>query len=163
MTTPTIAVNKASEPTRSHHPAADPCTLVIFGASGDLTRRLLMPAIFNLYCDGLLGEHFAIVGVAMDELPSQTFRERMSGFIQQFGTRAKFDEAAWARFVPRLSYVSGKFDDGATFEKLKVELKDVELRWGTQSNLLFYMATPPSVFGLVSTQLTRAEIGRAHV
>src|ERR1700685_4059014 len=75
---------------RSAQAPAEPCVLVIFGASGDLTKRLLMPAFYNLVCDGLLPEQFAIVGIAMDEFTTESFRERMSNDIKQFSTRKEF-------------------------------------------------------------------------
>src|SRR5262245_64286961 len=96
----------------SVHPA-DPCVLVIFGASGDLTKRLLMPALFNLQCDALLPKQFAIVGMAMDELTTDQFRDRMSNDIKQFNTRKTFDADTWSSFRNRLYYTQGKFDDPA--------------------------------------------------
>src|SRR5207237_582967 len=75
------------------------CTLVIFGASGDLTQRLLMPAIYNLACDGLLPRHFAIVGVAKDEMSSAQFRDHLTAAIQKFKTRPTFDPAVWDRLA----------------------------------------------------------------
>ena len=71
--------------------AAPPCTLVIFGATGDLTKRLVMPALYNLSCDGLLPRQFAIVGTAMDELTTETFRERMRAYAAQRLTPADFE------------------------------------------------------------------------
>ena len=68
-----------------------PCLMVIFGASGDLTKRLLMPALYNLACDGLLPDEFAIVGIAMDDLTTESFRERMTRDIRTFNTRKEFD------------------------------------------------------------------------
>ena len=76
-------------------PPGDPCLIVIFGASGDLTKRLLMPAFYNLTCDGLLPEQFAIVGIAMDELTTDDFRKRMTNDIKKFSTRKTFDESNW--------------------------------------------------------------------
>ena len=80
-------------------PPGNPCVMVIFGASGDLTKRLLMPAIYNLACDGLLPDKFAIVGSAMDEWTTDQFRERMTADIKQFNTRNKFDQAVWDEAV----------------------------------------------------------------
>src|ERR1700690_2995924 len=79
----------------SGQPTAEPCVVVIFGASGGLTKRLLMPAFYNLVCDGLLPEQFWILGTAMDPLTTESFRERMSTDIRQFSTRAEFNEKEW--------------------------------------------------------------------
>src|SRR6201993_1568052 len=81
---------------------AEPCVLVIFGASGDLTKRLLMPAFFNLACDGLLPEQFAIVGIAMDDFTTESFRDKMSNEIHQFSTRKEFDPKTWDWLCSRL-------------------------------------------------------------
>src|SRR5271154_6487415 len=95
------------------------CILVIFGASGDLTKRLLMPALYNLSCDGLLPAQFAIIGVAMDELTTDSFRERLNLEIKSFNTRGSFDQAVWDNLSKRLHYIAGKFGDEPTYTKLR--------------------------------------------
>src|SRR5271156_5591241 len=97
---------------------ANPCVLVIFGASGDLTKRLLMPAFYNLACDGLLPDQFAIVGIAMDDFTTESFRDKMSQDIKQFSTRTEFDAKKWDWLCSRLYYMPGKFDDNAAFARL---------------------------------------------
>src|SRR5439155_21445861 len=98
--------------------SADPCIMVIFGASGDLTKRLLMPAFYNLACDGLWPQNCAIVGTAMDDMTSEQFRDRMSTDIKKFSTRKEFDQKVWDGFVKRLYYTPGKFDDLSAYQKL---------------------------------------------
>lgn len=131
----------------------DPCLLVIFGASGDLTKRLLIPALFNLACDELLPPRFAIVGMAMDELSTEQFRDRLTTDIRVFSTRKSVDESAWNSFAERLHYTPGKFDDPTAFAQLLQIVKQLDAEHHTNGNVLFYMATPPSVFGTVSEQL----------
>ena len=80
-------------------PKADPCVLVIFGAAGDLTRRLLIPALYNLACDGLLSSRLAIIGVAHAALSTAEFRERLSADIRRFTTRKELSEQVWADFA----------------------------------------------------------------
>src|SRR4051812_4957039 len=94
-------VQNVGEAARERAPAGDPCVVVIFGASGDLTRRLLMPAFYNLVCDGLLPKQCAIVGIARDPLSTEQFRARMTEAIGQFSTRQAFDEPAWESLVSR--------------------------------------------------------------
>ena len=142
-------------------PPGDPCVLVIFGASGDLTRRLLMPAIFNLQCDGLLSDDLAILGVALDEWTDETFRERMTAGVKEFTTRKSFDSEEWERLASRMYYMAGKFDDPATFHRLTARLIDIERRHHTRGNVLFYMAVPPAVFSMVSRQLAQAQLNCA--
>src|SRR5476651_1260087 len=97
---------------------APPCVLVLFGASGDLAKRLLMPALYNLACDGLLPKNFAIVGVAREGLSTDDFKARMTEDIQKFMTRRQFDPAVWKNFVAHLHYTAADFADPAAFTRI---------------------------------------------
>src|SRR2546421_7934678 len=103
-------VYRAAEPAQPPPPPTAACTLVIFGASGDLTRRLLTPALYNPACDRLLPAPFTIVGVARDEFSDADFRARLTAAVQQFNTRPSFDPAVWERVAGRMHYTSGEFD-----------------------------------------------------
>src|SRR5271166_1920463 len=118
MPQPISSLNAGSASTLSAQAPAEPCVVVIFGASGDLTKRLLMPAFYNLVCDGLLPPQFAILGTAMDPLDTESFRERMTADIRQFSTRAEFNEQAWEWLCSRLYYTPGKFDDDSAFVRM---------------------------------------------
>ena len=139
----------------SHERPGDPCAMVIFGASGDLTKRLLMPAIYNLACDELLPHNFAVIGTALTDLSHEGFRDQLSKDIREFATR-DFDEKVWNELVSGLYYVPGSFDDPATYQRLKQLLAEVDARHGTQGNHMFYLAVPPAVFSTISAQLGRA-------
>ncbi len=130
--------------------------MVIFGASGDLTKRLLMPALYNLSCDNLLPSRFAVVGIALDELTSDSFRERLSGDIRAFHTRKQFDPAGWDSLCSRLYYTPGNFGDQAAYARLYEMVARLDSDYQTGGNVLFYLAIPPSVFGPVSTNLVKA-------
>jgi glucose-6-phosphate 1-dehydrogenase len=130
--------------------------MVIFGASGDLTKRLLMPAFYNLVCDGLLGPNFAILGAAMDPLTTDSFRERMSTDIKKFSTRAEFNQPEWDSLCSRLYYTQGSFGDDSTFANVKELVAKMEEQYQAKGNVLFYMATPPSTFGLISDKLEKS-------
>jgi len=138
----------------------DPCVMVIFGASGDLTKRLLIPSLFNLYCDGLLPEAFAILGVAMDEYTTQSFRMRMTEDVHSFSRQSSFDESAWTLFCDRIHYMKGQFDDEHTFQQMKKFLQALDGRHDTEGNVLFYMATPPSVFSMISNGLEQVGLNQ---
>jgi glucose-6-phosphate 1-dehydrogenase len=139
---------------------ADPCVLVIFGASGDLTKRLLMPAFYNLACDQLLSPNLVIIGIALDDLSTEQFRARMTEDIHQFSTRAAFNEAVWNDLVGRLHYTPGNFSDPAAYQRLTALITQLEEQYQTGGNLLFYLAVPPAVFGLISDQLSQANLTR---
>lgn len=139
-----------------HSPPGEPCIMVIFGASGDLTRRLLMPALYNLYCDGLLPVRFAVVGMALDGLSSEGFRERLDQDIRTFATRPDFNEINWLGLSRKLHYVSGRFEDAAAFARLRDLVTMLGEEYRTGGNVLFYMAVPPVLFGPISDQVDRA-------
>src|SRR5580700_8299556 len=133
-----------------------PCVMLVFGASGDLTKRLLVPALYNLACDGLLSKNFALLGSAMDPLTTESFRERMTADIQKFHTRKEFDAPVWDDLVSRFHYVQGAFDDKAAFQKLRAEVKRLDGVVGAKDNVLFYFATAPKFFGLICDNLNEA-------
>jgi glucose-6-phosphate 1-dehydrogenase len=154
------STDSAAPPSTNGSPPGDPCLMVIFGASGDLTKRLLMPALYNLVCDGLLPAQFAIIGLALDELTTDSFRERMARDIRTFHTRNEFDPAAWDGLCSRLYYTPGKFGDEAAFARLHELVTRLDAQYQTRGNVLFYLATPPSVFGLISGHLDKAGFKR---
>jgi glucose-6-phosphate 1-dehydrogenase len=127
--------------------------MVIFGASGDLTKRLLVPALYNLACDGLLSENFAVLGIARDELTTESFRARMSEDIKQFHTRNEFDQATWDKLVSRFHYVAGSFTEKPVFDTIKTEIRGLDEKFSAGGNVLFYLAIAPKFFGLVCDQL----------
>jgi glucose-6-phosphate 1-dehydrogenase len=147
--------SSASQP-RDATPPADPCLLVIFGASGDLTKRLLMPALYNLASDGLLPQRFGVVGLALDPLSTDQFRARLSEDITKFCTRGPVDARTWDNLVGRLHYTPGNFGDPEAYRRLADLLTRLDAEYQTAGNVLFYLATPPSVFALISEHLDRA-------
>lgn len=149
-------VRAFSESTRGAPRPGEPCVLVLFGASGDLTRRLLMPSLFNLLCDGLLSPHFAVVGIALDDWSSDRFRQHLAENLKRFTTRHDFDANLFEQFLQRLTYVRGNFDDPQAYRRLAEQIGKVDAEVQAGGNVLFYLATPPSVFGLIATQLAQA-------
>ena len=127
--------------------------MLIFGASGDLTKRLLVPALYNLACDGLLSDNFAVLGTATDAIDTAGFRERMSTDIKKFHTRKDFDQAVWDKLVARFYYIPGSFTEKATFDKLKPEVARLDKEYNVGGNLLAYFAVAPRFFGLLCDNL----------
>ncbi len=138
---------------------APSCVLVIFGAAGDLTRRLLLPALANLHRSGLLPEKFAILGVARTALSDEVFRHDVEEDLKCFAT-AKLEDADIAWFAGRAYYLAGDFADPATYARLGERLKEIAARHETGENCLFYLATPPQVFALIPEQLAKAGLTR---
>jgi glucose-6-phosphate 1-dehydrogenase len=124
----------------------DPFTLVIFGASGDLAARKLMPAVYGLFRDGLLPDGFSGLGYARTPRSDEGFRADMREAARKFVRSGSFDEAAWSAFASRLSYLPGSYD-AASFRLLKKKLDEIAVRCRTRGRCLFDLATPPAAFG----------------
>src|SRR5258708_31653968 len=132
--------------------AAGPCAMVLFGASGDLTKRKLVPALYNLVKAKLLPKTFAVVGVAFDDLTREQFRDQVTSFLHP-GDRGT-EEFQW--FIDRLYYLRGEFGSPATYSTLATQLAGVDREHGTQANYLFYLATAPKFFAPIVQQLGQA-------
>ena len=130
----------------------EPATVVIFGASGDLTQRKLVPALYSLASEGSISRA-AIVGYSRSSIADDDFRDRMRAGIDEFARRRPADEDLWASFGQSIFYQQGGFDDLAAFERLKVRLEEIEKSLGLPGNRLFYLATPPSVFAPIVKNL----------
>src|SRR5215813_2980096 len=138
---------------------SDPCVMVIFGASGDLTKRKLIPALYNLAKDNLLSREFALIGFARPEMTTEEFRNKCSDEIHKFAT-GQVDPDVWHWFARRLYYVSGDFGDPAAFQKLKEVLATADKEHGTRGNYFYYLATAPGFFSTCIQQLGDAELTR---
>ena len=145
----------STKPLTGHECPGDPCTIVIFGASGDLTKRKLLPALYNLKALKLLPENFAVIGVAVSDSNDGLFRTQITSDIQQFATRP-VDQAEWDDFSKRSYYLSGDFNNPDTFQHLGAKIKDVQKTWNLPGNVLFYLAIAPTFFGKVVEQLGNA-------
>jgi len=141
-----------SQPLTGHDRCGDPCIFVIFGASGDLTKRKLLPALYNLRVLGLLPEKFAIVGVATTDYTDESFRAQISKDIHEFATR-DVDDQIWDGFEKSSYYVQGDFNDANLFKTLKSKLEEVGKTLDIPANYLFYLAVAPRFFSTVAKQL----------
>jgi glucose-6-phosphate 1-dehydrogenase len=144
-----------SEAFDEHGQQASPCTMVIFGASGDLTKRKLIPALCNLAQSKLLSPQFAVIGFSYDSLTTEAFREQLSKDIQEFAPEP-VDGKLWDWFLERIYYVQGDFQDSAAYEKLRAQIAVAEKAHSTQGNRFFYLAVSPKFFAPVAKQLGQA-------
>jgi glucose-6-phosphate 1-dehydrogenase len=119
---------------------------VIFGASGDLTKRKLIPALFSLYKLNLLSENFAIIGTARSELNDNDFRESMHAAIKEYG---EIDESPVEYFLKILFYISTDTNDDTSFDKLNSKLKNVRGQLSIKGNTIFYLSTPPTLYSAI--------------
>jgi glucose-6-phosphate 1-dehydrogenase len=133
----------------------DPCAIVIFGASGDLTRRELMPALFQLACKGLQPENYFIVGFARKPWTDESFRDEMRKAIKEFSV---FRPSLWESFSKRLYYVRGDFQAPAEkgYAALKERLEELSSSLSLPSNYLFHLATPPELYDGIVHRMAEA-------
>ena len=132
-----------------------PCVMVIFGASGDLTKRKLLPSLCNLAREGLISDNFAVIGFSRSEMSHEVFREKQKVDLQQFAT-SKLDPKLADWMLERLYYSSGNFDDPAAYQKLAALLKQIDGEMHTGGNYFFYLATAPEYFSVCTDQLHAA-------
>src|ERR1700756_325723 len=127
------------------NPQPSPCVMVIFGATGDLTKRKLIPALCNLAQDNLLPKQFAIIGFAGNDLDTESFRQILTEEIPKY-TPAKVDLKIWDWFLERIYYVKGDFEDPAAYQRLKQQIEVADKQHNTLGNKFFYLAVAPRFF-----------------
>ena len=130
-------------------PKSEPCIMVIFGASGDVTKRLVVPALYNLLCDGLLSDNFAVLGVGRTEMNDDQFRQRMRDAkdgLPAFHTRKEYDETAATNLINRMYFQTADINVEDA-KKLKQRVAELDQRHGAKGNVLFYFAMAPKFFG----------------
>ncbi len=134
---------------------AGPSSLIIFGVTGDLSRKKLMPAVYDLANRGLLPPGFALVGFARRDWVDQDFEKVVHDAVKQYA-RTPFDEDVWRQLKQGIRFVQGEFDDDAAFDRLKETLTELDESRGTMGNHAFYLSIPPKSFPLVTEQLRRS-------
>ena len=132
--------------------APSPQIVVLFGASGDLARKKVLPALYNLSAQGLLPERHAIVGFALSDWDDDAFLEHARASVQEF-SRSGLDEEVFAAFARSLTFVSGGFDDAGALKRLATTLEGLDASAGTDGGRLYYLATPPAFFAKIAQGL----------
>ena len=138
----------------------EPTVFVIFGGAGDLTWRKLVPALFDLSQDRSLPTQFAIIAVDRAKSSDNALRRRLHDGVNQFSRFGKANTAAWDQFAKHIHYQPGDFKKLQTYTALGAECAKLEKDWGTKAHRIFYMATPPSLFGEIPKYLGRAGLAR---
>ncbi|HEX2303479.1 MAG TPA: glucose-6-phosphate dehydrogenase, partial [Gaiella sp.] len=133
-------------------PTPDPCALVVFGASGDLTKRKLFPALYALAYRGLLPERFAVVAVARTEQPTRQFLTTMRKAVKEFG-RDPFRSDVFESFAAGVRYVATDFADDTGEDRVGQTLEELDRTRGTGGNRLHYLAVPPQAFPVVVREI----------
>jgi glucose-6-phosphate 1-dehydrogenase len=138
---------------------SDPCAIIMFGASGDLARRKLMPALYDLAFHSCLAPRFRLLGFARTNMSDEDFRKGAGESLPK-GQEEGADEAKKSEFLKNLQYFSGNYDDPDAFQKLSKRLDELDSEGGLGGNRLFYLATPPEVYQHVIEQLKKANLNK---
>jgi glucose-6-phosphate 1-dehydrogenase len=138
------------------------CAMVIFGATGDLNRRKLMPALFRLAYDRRLSAGFSVVGVSRSPLSDEEFRRRMCEAVKEFSEDTQFDDEVWRAFAQGLFYVAGDIGDPALYERIGSKLAGIENTRHTGGNVLFYLSVQPSQYGRAAAGLGAAGVAKGN-
>jgi glucose-6-phosphate 1-dehydrogenase len=141
---------------------SEPCTVVFFGASGDLFKRMLMPAIYNLRLNDILPANFGLIGFSRTKMSDDQFRDYCKTSANEFSRSGAVKDALWSEMAQHISYISADFDDVKHFQDLGDRLEEYEQQFGAGHNRLFYLSTPPSVFPKIIAQLKRAKLDPDH-
>ena len=145
----------------SKHRGAPPTVVVIFGASGDLTARKLIPAVYNLSHDNLLPADFFLVGYGRKPIPDDEFRQHAADAVKEF-SRRELNAEVWGRVAAHTSYVAGGYDERAAFDRLAAHIDEIEKKLGRDVQRLFYISTPPSVFLPILLNLGASGLAAKH-
>jgi glucose-6-phosphate 1-dehydrogenase len=141
----------------------EPATIVIFGASGDLTRRKLIPALHSLGCEGHLPRSVQVVGIARSPLTDEAFRARLYEGVNEYARLTPGICEMWPSFSGRHTYLAGGYDDPDTYRRLAERLAQLDAEVGTRGNRLFYLATPPMLYRAIVAQLGQAGLNHSHL
>src|SRR5712692_3704733 len=161
MTPGKLSAAKSAAPAKkSSITPADPCTIVIFGASGDLSRRKLIPSLYSLAAQDCLARRFAIIGFARTPMTDEAFQQTAVDSVKKFADSSTANGEQCSEFAKALAYVSGEYHHAEAFEKLKQRLEELERAHQLNGNRLFYLATPPDIYPLVVEQLHKAGLAK---
>jgi len=143
----------------AHNRISEPCNIVFFGASGDLAKRMLLPALYNLRLNDVLPTNFGIIGFSRTKRSDDEYRAEVKKAVDAFSRSGEARDPLWTDFANRVSYVSGDFADTQAFQRLKTRLDEHDATLETGGNRLFYLSTPPTVFAKIVQQLDAVGLG----
>ena len=146
----------------SKHRGAPPTVLVIFGASGDLTQRKLVPALYNLALDNLLPSDFCLIGYGRKPIPDEQFQEASEEAIKKF-SRRPINDSVWGKIKQNTGYHAGGYDEVEAFVSLKERIEQIQKEMKRDVQVVFYISTPPTVFVPIIQCLGKSGLSRMHL
>ncbi|MEK0325211.1 MAG: glucose-6-phosphate dehydrogenase [Nitrosopumilus sp.] len=140
----------------------DSSAIVIFGGSGDLTKRKLIPALHSLKCEGVLSQKVQVIGIARTKISTKDYGKRLYEGVVDYSRLHPDHCGVWSNFEANLTYLDGKYDDPATYRRLLNTLENIIPEFSTNGNCLFYLATPPTLYPIIVEQLGQAGLSKAE-
>lgn len=147
-------INSKTEKVSIEKPS-DPSIFVIFGASGDLTKRLLIPSIYNIAAYNALPEKFAVIGLAKDEMNDQSFKDKVAQDLKEFGKR-QFEESLFNTMSQNFYYMTADFANQSVYTQIKEKIEQIDKLWSCKASVTFYLAVSPAIFEMVTNHLAEA-------
>ena len=138
----------------------DPCIFIIFGASGDLTWRKLVPALYNLYLNDRLPDKFNVIGYGLGDMTEEGFRDHLRDGVDRFSGRDATENDTWERFAENLNFTVADVTRAETYAALNDRLDEQDQKWDAQANRIFYLALPPTMIEPVTRQLAEAGLNQ---
>src|SRR5215469_9312983 len=151
---------ESNRPASSYYGVTEPCTVVLFGASGDLAKRKVIPAMYDLAVHNSLGPRYAIVGFARSAMTDDSFRQTAGDAAKTISEVGPIDPQKWSEFASRLYYHQGDYGDAAAYVKLCTRLKELQQQQNLGGNVLFYLSTPPEVYFDIIENIGKAGLSK---
>lgn len=138
----------------------NPSIIVIFGATGDLTWRKLIPALYNLYLDDWMPDRFQIIGIGRRDISDLQFRKHLNEGVDKFSRSGKADKKMWNAFAKNIVYSIGEISDKSTYEDIGKRIQEVESEWKVEADHIFYMAVVPDFFEVIAQKIAKTGLGK---
>lgn len=132
-----------------------PYIIVLFGATGDLTSRKIIPALYNLFLDNYLPDQFSIIGTSIDKLSDEEFRKNLYDAVNEFSRKGKVEESKWMDFANRINYLKSDFNDAATFKPIGEKIQAYKKEWNQETQIIYYLAVAPDFFGVIAENISK--------
>ena len=137
---------------------SQPFIIILFGATGDLTSRKIIPALYNLFLDDWLPEQFVIIGSSIDKVSEEDFRKKLFDAVNQFSRKGKAEEKKWAEFSSRIFYQVADFNNSDSFKEFGVNIQHYQDEWKKEVQVIYYMAVAPNYFSVIAENISKNKL-----
>ncbi|HEX6846480.1 MAG TPA: glucose-6-phosphate dehydrogenase [Chitinophagaceae bacterium] len=137
---------------------SQPTIFIIFGATGDLNRRKIIPALYNLFLDNWLPDEFAIIGTARTKLTDDEFRDKLLNGINQFSRKREADKTKWTEFSPHIFYQNADLNDAGTYKEFGKRIYNYMQEWKQEPHIIYYLAVSPNFFPIIAENISKSKL-----